>query len=127
MSHAIRGLRNVGIYSLPVSLLAIAGALLLALFHYPAPAPSAAVETRLSTLSGSSDYWRNHADAMFAAMLADALRQLRAERDARARTLMYRPPHDPSSAELPALLRIAPPIGQSAAGGCPSRSGLIRL
>lgn len=46
MSDTIRSFRSFGIYLLPVFLLAIAGASLLALLYYPAPLAIAAVESR---------------------------------------------------------------------------------
>ncbi len=125
MSHTIRSVRNFGIYSLPALLLAIAGALLMALLYYPAPAAVAAVEARTPGDLDQGDR-QTRADALFAAMLADALRQLRPERDFQARTLMYRYPHNPFSAERPALLRIAPPARESA-GDASSRPKPIWL
>jgi hypothetical protein len=125
MSDTIRSFRSFGIYLLPVFLLAIAGASLLALLYYPAPLAIAAVESRPTGAVDRGD-WQAHAETMFAAMLMDALRELHSEQETQARTLMYRYEQNPFSAEHPALLRIAPPVIENADGGS-SRSGLIRL
>ena len=125
MSHTIRSVRNFGIYSLPALLLAIAGTLLVALLHYPAPTAVAVVESRTPGFLDQGDR-QTRAEALIAAILADALRQIWPERDIQARTLMYRYPQNPFSAKQPALLRIAPPARENAGDGS-SRPILIWL
>ncbi len=108
MRHLFRGIWSLNIYLVPASLLATAGALLLALLYYPTspvvptvqPDSPAAAEAR----------WRAHSDAMFAAMLLDALRQIQTERQSQGQTLMYRFELDPFSREQP-VTRLTPADG----------------
>lgn len=126
MSDTIRGFRNFRIYLLPAFLLASAGALLVALLYYPTPTAVTVAESQIAGEVAQSD-GQTRAETLLAAMLADALREIQSERETQARTLMmYRYEQNSFSAERPALLRIAPPVGQNAVSGS-SRSGLIQL
>lgn len=126
MSNMIRGFRNFSIYLLPASLLATAGALLMGLLYYPAPAPATYAAGAPQTVAvADENYWRTHAEDMFAILLADALRQLQEEQDGRARTLRFSYEHALPSGEQPAMLRIAPPCIEN--GGAADRPALIRL
>lgn len=108
MRNAIRGIRNFGIYLLPASSLAVAGALLLGLLHYPAPPEIANAQPQTAVAAERQD-WQAHADALFAALLADALRQLQAEQEQQVRTLRYQYEDGLPSGEAPVMLWIAPP------------------
>ena len=123
MSNMIRGFRNFNIYLLPAFLLTTAGALLMGLLYYPAPATHAAGEPQTVAVA-DENYWRVHAEDLFVVLLADALRQLQAERQTQARTLRYSHEHT-LSGEQPATLRIAPPFIEN--GGAATRPVLIRL
>ncbi len=102
MRNAIRRFQQLCLYLLPVSLLVVCGGLLTALLQpvTPAlrPAPSAAT--------------RNFADdavcaeALFLALLADALRQSQQAQETQARTLRYAEPLPAQRSERPALLRL---------------------
>ncbi|MDG4553695.1 MAG: hypothetical protein P9E24_05540 [Candidatus Competibacter sp.] len=109
MRHLFRGIRNLAIYLVPASLLAIAGFLLLALLYYPTPTVAPAVRPDGNPAAAEAR-WRAHADAMFAAMLIDALRQSRIERQTQGQTLMYRFDLDPPFREQP-VTRLAPANG----------------
>ena len=98
MRHLFRSIRSRNIYLVPVSLLAIAGALLLALLYYPTSAVIPTVQTD-HPARAVEERWRAHADAMFAALLLDALRQVQIERQTQGQTLMYRFELDSSSQE----------------------------
>lgn len=124
MRNTICGIRNLGLYLLPVSLLATAGVLLTALLYYPGPATIPDAEPRVAAVV-DEEYWRAHAESLFAALLADALSQIQAERETRARTLIYHYERDASSAESPAMLRLAPPSIKN--GGGSNHAVLIRL
>lgn len=108
MRNAIRTIRNLGIYLLPASSLSVAIALLLAFLYYPGPATVANSQIRADATVEHWE-WQAHADAWFAALLDDALRQLQAEQETRARTLRYQYEDGLSSGEAPVLLWIAPP------------------
>ncbi|MDS4070276.1 MAG: hypothetical protein RKO24_11720 [Candidatus Competibacter sp.] len=125
MRNTIRIIRNFAIYLLPATLLATASALLVALLYYPAPSSGLADESR-NTAVVDDRYERAHAETLFATMLADALRQIQAERETQARTLIYRyDDYAVPSAERPARLGVAPPsIGN---GGDSGRPTLTRL
>jgi hypothetical protein len=69
-------------------------------------------------------YGRTHAEALFAAMIADALRQIQKERETQARILMYPYENDAPTAERPAMLW-APPLFRKDADS--SGPVLIRL
>ncbi|MFZ1641906.1 MAG: hypothetical protein WAV07_10865 [Candidatus Contendobacter sp.] len=114
MRNMIRGFRNFNIYLLPTFLLAAAGALLMGLLYYPALSTHAAGEHQIIAGAAAND-WQTHADDLFVVMLADALRQIQAERENQARTLIYRYENDARSAEKPAMLPMAPP---SIENGC---------
>ncbi|MDS4027886.1 MAG: hypothetical protein RKO25_13000 [Candidatus Contendobacter sp.] len=126
MRDMIRTLRHCGLYLLPASLLVIAGALLVALLCYPIPsaAPNGAFHSAVAM--DHDEYWRSHAESLFAAMMAESLRRRGEERrDGLARTLEYRyerflPFEDRSTG--PAA--IPPGLGSGVTAGRPS---LIRL
>lgn len=127
MSNTLRSLRNFGIYLLPALLLVIAGVSFMALLFYPVQ-PSIAVVESQATSRVNQDNWQTHAEALFAALLADALRELQAEQETKVRTLMYRYESGPSAVtERPALLRIAPPAIENESCGSSRPSALIRL
>lgn len=127
MSNTLRSLRNFGIYLLPALLLVIAGVSFMALLFYPVQ-PSIAVIESQATSRMNQDDWQTHAEALFAALLADALRELQAEQETKVRTLMYRYESGPAAAaERPALLRIAPPATEHDSDGFSRPSALIRL
>jgi hypothetical protein len=107
MRNTIRTIRSLGIYLLPASSLAVAGALLLGLLYYPAPASVAATQPQ-PTAPMEPRGWQNQTDDLFAALLADALRQLQAEQETRARTLRYQYEDGISSGEAPATLWTTP-------------------
>ncbi|CDH47193.1 MAG: hypothetical protein IPL59_20285 [Candidatus Competibacteraceae bacterium] len=125
MRNTLRNLRNFIPYLLTASLFTIAGVLLVGLLYYPLPSASTTHATE-SVATTDQAYWRSHAENMLAAMLADAVRQLQAERQ--TQTHNPRSPHGNSapSGELPAGLRVAPLIIIEN-GGDPSRPVLIRL
>ena len=104
MRHLFRNIRSLNIYLVPTSLLATAGILLLALLYYPAPAGVPAVQP--DNPATAEARWRAHADAMLAAMLLDALRQIQTERQTQGQTLMYRFELDPFSREQPVTRRV---------------------
>jgi hypothetical protein len=109
MQKTIRIIRNLGIYLLPASSLAVASALLLGLLYYPTPATvSSALPQTVATTEQPSSQAR--ADALFAALLIDALRQLREEQETQVRTLQHQYEHNHSSGEAPVMLWIAPPL-----------------
>ena len=124
MRNTIRIIRNFAVYLLPATLLATASALLVALLYYPAPSSALADESR-NTAVVDDRYERTHAEALFATMLADALRQIQAERETQARTLIFRYDYAAPSAERPARLGVAPPLIGN--GGDSGRPILIRL
>jgi hypothetical protein len=124
MRNTTRSIRQVSIYLLPATLLAIASTLLMALLYYPAPSSTKVDESR-NTAVVDDPYGREHVDTLFAAMLADALRQIQAERETRARILIYRHDHDMPSAEQPARMGVAPPMTGN--GNDSGRPVLIRL
>lgn len=107
MRHLFRSIRNLTIYLVPTSLLATAGALLLALLYYPVPTATPAVRSDNSAIM--AEHQRAQADAQLAILLLDALRQLEMERQqAQAQILMYRRfEADPFSQEQP-VIRLAP-------------------
>ena len=87
MRHLFRSIRSLNIYLVPASLLATAGILLLALLYYPT---STVVSTvRPVSPATAEARWHAQTDAMFAAMLFDALRQSQIERQTQGQTLMY--------------------------------------
>lgn len=109
MSDTLRGFRSFGIYLLPAFLLAAVGTLLMALLYYPAPSAVPVAESRHAATTNRDDR-QARAEALFAAMLLDALRELRPEQKTRARTLMYRYEQNLLPAtEQPTLLRIESP------------------
>lgn len=111
MRHLFRSIRSRKIYLVPASLLAIAGTLLLALLYYPTSAVVPTVQTD-HPARAVEERWRSHADAMFAVMLLDALRQIQTERQTQGQTLMYRFELDPSSQEQP-VTRLTPANGDT--------------
>lgn len=116
MRNTIRTIRSLGIYLLPASSLAVAGALLLGLLYYPAPVSVATPQPQPAATVEPQD-WQTRADGLFAALLADALRQLQAEQETRARTLRYQYEDGLSSGEAPVMLWIAPPWVMETDGG----------
>ncbi|MBE2295832.1 MAG: hypothetical protein IAF00_12825 [Phycisphaerales bacterium] len=108
MRHLFHSIRNLTIYLVPTSLFATAGALLLALLYYPVP--TAAPTTRSDNSVTVEKRQHDQADAQFAALLLDALRQLETERQqAQAQILMYRRFEvDPFFQEQPTI-RLVPP------------------
>ncbi len=84
MHNPLRSIRTFGLYLLPASLLATAGALLIVLLYYPTPdrhpAPAAIVNSAPRT---------NLAEAMLALWLAEVVRQHEAEQQSQARILMH--------------------------------------
>ncbi len=123
MRDTIRTLRNLGLYLLPALLLASAGVLLMALLRHPTPptTPSAS-----ASVVDQDEYWRSHAETLFAAMLAEALRQHQEERgDGHARTLEYRHERFPSLEEQPATPSALPPSRPD--GDIANRPPLIHL
>ncbi|HAS50480.1 MAG TPA: hypothetical protein DCS21_01485 [Gammaproteobacteria bacterium] len=100
MRHALRNLKTFGLYLLPAALLVLCGGLLTALFNPPTPVapPVPAVATM------DEAYWQAHAEAMFLALLIDALRQSQDAREIQARTLIYAEPL--STGQRPALIRL---------------------
>jgi hypothetical protein len=125
MRDTIHILRHFGPYLLPASLLATAGVLLMALLRYPDPS---APPSRVSHAAGVADheYWRSHAETLFAAMVADALRQGWEERrDGHARTLEYRYERFLPLEERPTLPLTMPPPWPD--GGAANRPLLIQL
>lgn len=124
MRNTIRIIRNFAIYLLPATLLATASALLVALLYYPAPSSALADESRNAAVADDR-YDHVHAETLFATMLADALRQIQAERETQARILIYRYDYAVPSAERPARLGVAPPSIRN--GGDSGRPILIRL
>lgn len=111
MHHLFRSIRNRNIYLVPASLLTIAGTLLLALFYYPASTVIPTVRTD-HPARVMEQHWRTDADAMFAATLLDALRQIRPEQQTQGQTLIYRFELDPFSREQP-VTRLAPANGDT--------------
>lgn len=119
MFSTIRNLWSYAPYLLPASLFALSGVLLMGLLYYPAPATRAAAPSQ-SAIAAHQNHWRSHADRMFATLLADAVRQLQAERQ----PIAPRQRGD-QSGEVPASLRIEPLIIEN--GDKSSRPLLIRL
>ncbi|MDG4551775.1 MAG: hypothetical protein P9F19_10280 [Candidatus Contendobacter sp.] len=123
MRDTIRTFRNFGLYLLPAFLLASAGVLSMALLRQPTPstAPSAS-----PMVVDHDAYWRSHAETLFAAMLAEALRQHREEGlDGHARTLEYRYERFLPLEEQPAIPSAMPPSRPD--GGVANRPPLIHL
>lgn len=123
MRNTIRIFRNFAVYLLPATLLATASALLVALLYYPAPSSALADESRNAGIV--ADRYEHAPETLFATMLADALRQIQAERETQARTLIFRYDYAAPSAERPARLGMAPPLIGN--GGDSGRPILIRL
>lgn len=129
MSSVICGFRRIGIYLLPVSLLITVGALLIVLLYSPTPSAVPVVESQTDGATSRDDR-QARAEALFSAMLLDALRELRPEQKTRARTLMYRYEQNPFLAtEQPTLLRIEHPATtvQNGDHDCSHYPILIRL
>ena len=103
MSNALRRLRTFGLYLLPASLLATAGALLMGLLYYPAP--SAADKPQLATVEDAT-FWRAHAEDMFVILLADAMRQLRDAQNSHGQMQMYQ--YDAPSTDQRPFSRVIP-------------------
>lgn len=108
MHNPIRIIRSFGIYLLPASSLAVATVLLLGLLYYPTPVTVSSTQPQAIATTEHPD-WRSHADALFAALLADALRQLQAEQETQVRTLRYQYEQDHSSGESPVTLWMTSP------------------
>lgn len=103
MRNAIRGFQKFGLYLLPASLLVLCGVLLTALFY-----PSTPVAQPVQTVVIMDDsYWQaHHIEAMFLALLADALRQSQEARETQARTLMYAEPLPAGQMGRPVLIQL---------------------
>ncbi len=106
MRSTTRSLRHFGLYLLPAGLLTLASSLLIALLYYPAPG----TETARPTAAHSAQA-QTYTDAMLAALLADAVRQLQTERQNSAQTLMYRYQATPQPGMPEFQIRTAPPTG----------------
>jgi hypothetical protein len=102
MRNAIRGFQNFVLYLLPVSLLVLCGALLTALLYPPAPV----ARTAPTVVIMDESHRQAHAEAMFLALLADALRQSQEARETQARTLMYAEPLPAGQMGRPVLIRL---------------------
>lgn len=102
MRNAIRSFQKFGFYLLPASLLVLCGALLTALLYSPAPVAGPAQPVVIM----DKFYWQAHAEAMFLALLADALRQSQEDRETQARTLMYAEPLPTGEPGRPVLIRL---------------------
>lgn len=113
MRNTIRTIRSLGIYLLPASSLAVAGALLLGLLYYPTPITLSSTSSQPVATTEQPDR-QARADALFAALLADALRQIQDEQETRARTLRYQYEDGLSSGEAPVMLWTAPPLTMDA-------------
>ena len=122
MSKSIRNLRNLAPYLLPVSLLMISGVLLMGLLYYPAPLVQGSARHIETTAITEQKYWRSLADSLLAALMADAMQQLRIEQQTQAQTPRYPEIHP---GELNASLRIAPLIIENS--GDSHRPTLISL
>jgi hypothetical protein len=120
MRNAIRTLRNIIPYLLTASLFTIIGVLLIGLMYYPLPSASTVSESQITTVT-DQEYEQAH-DLLAAMMLADAIRQLQAERQTQTRNPNR---NSAPSGELPAGLRVAPLIIEN--GNDLSRPVLIRL
>ena len=118
MQDIIRTIHHFSLYLLPASLLATAGILLAALLYYPVSSTAPSSTSRAAVVA-DHEYWRSHAEALFAAMAAEALRQLQEEQSRQVRTLQYRyeyalplakrptlPRHGNGVAEHPALVHL---------------------
>lgn len=118
MRDTICTIRDFAIYLAPVSLLATAGVLAIALLYGPVSsvAPSRAFHT---AAAADHEYGLPHAEALFTAMVTDALRQLQEERDGQARTLQYRCERPLHSVERPAARLAPPPWSNGAAAARP--------
>lgn len=88
MRDTIRTIHHFSLYLLPASLLATAGILLAALLYYPVPSTAPSSQSRAAMVA-DHEYWRSHAETLFAAMATDALRQLQEEQSGPVRTLQY--------------------------------------
>lgn len=108
MRDTICTIRDFVIYLAPASLLATAGMLATALLYDPVSsvAPSRALHT---AAVADHEYGPSHAEALFTAMVTDALRQIQEERDSQARTLQYRYERPLHSVERP-VAPLAPPL-----------------
>jgi hypothetical protein len=102
MLNTIRGFQKFGLYLLPVSLLVLCGALLTALLYPPTPVARPASTVVIM----DEPYGQAHAEAMFLALLADALRQSQEARETQARTLMYAEPLPTGEPGRPVLIRL---------------------
>ncbi|MCB1776115.1 MAG: hypothetical protein KDI50_01650 [Candidatus Competibacteraceae bacterium] len=96
-------LGNFGFYLLPVSLLTLCSALLIALFYSPVAPIQPTTATAVPAIS-AEEYWRAHTEEMIFLLLSDALRQAQAMQETQARTLMYHRPFR----ETPSALQTAP-------------------
>lgn len=102
MRNAIRRLQQFGIYWLPTSLLILCGALLTALLYPPAPVIRPASSAATRNFPGEAAC----AEALFLALLADALQQSQRARETQARTLRYAEPLPARRSDRPALIRL---------------------
>ncbi len=125
MSNMIRSIRSFVPYLLPAALLATAGVLLMGLLYYPNPAAIHAARTPQTVVSMSERYWNAHAEDMLAALLADAVRQLQAERQTQVRVPYYAHERGIFTGERSTGLRAAPFLIEN--DNDPGRPILIRL
>ena len=120
MRNTFHSIRTFGFYLLPAALLTTASALLMALLHH------SGTDCRVAPAVVVADHAKvDHADAMMAIALAEALRQLQVERGTSSLTLMRRDQGGGWSAEQPALFQSAPLRVEP--GNPPQRPVLIRL
>lgn len=110
MRNLLDRLGNFGFYLLPASLLALCGALLIALLYSPVAPIQPTIATSSAPVISDEEYWRAHAEEMILLLLADVLRQSQAMQETQARTLMYRLP----SGETPGALQTAPLLIENA-------------
>jgi hypothetical protein len=108
MHNTIRIIRTLGIYLLPAASLTVAGTLLLGLLYSPTPITVSSTPSQPVATTGQPDR-QARADALFAALLADALRQIQEEQETQVRTLRYQYEDGLPSGEAPVMLWTAPP------------------
>ncbi|MFO1372600.1 MAG: hypothetical protein U1F42_09480 [Candidatus Competibacteraceae bacterium] len=134
MRSTILSLRNLGIYLLPTLLLATVGLLLTALLYDPVPSATpiggfqtatAITDQDTAITDQDREYWQAHAEAVFAALLMDALRQPQTEQAPLVQTLVYQHEYKITPTEQPRLLRAAPLLIEN--NGSSGHPTLIRL
>jgi predicted secreted protein len=78
------------------------------LLYSPTPVTVSSTPSQPGTTTGQPDR-QARADALFAALLADALRQIQEEQETQVRTLRYQYEDGLPSGEAPVMLWTAPP------------------